>query len=179
MLMVDIAGWDSTFGYSAWAGNLKQEDSALIRLLRDAGAVPYVKTTVPITLMNLETRSDLFGRTTNPHKATHTSGGSTGGEGALLAFGGSRIGVGTDVGGSLRIPAHFSGVYTIKSSFGRFPMSGSGSGQEGIPPVYSPMARTLEDLGTFWRAAGRKVSLQYIRPWHGLWRTLVRSGEQS
>ncbi|KAG6910723.1 hypothetical protein DXG01_008254 [Tephrocybe rancida] len=150
-----------------------QKDSALVRLLRDAGAVPYVKTNIPITLMSGESWSDLFGRTTNVHKATHTSGGSSGGEGALLAFGGSRIGVGTDVAGSVRIPAHCSGVYTLKASVGRFPRTGNSSGipgQEGVPPVYSPMARTLADLGTFWKAVVDMKPWEYdysclVMPW--------------
>ncbi|KAG5653307.1 hypothetical protein H0H81_001267 [Sphagnurus paluster] len=157
-----VAGWDSAIGYSAWVGKPLQKDSTLVRLLRDAGAVPYVKTNVPITLMSGETWSDLFGRTTNPHKKTHSPGGSTGGEAALLAFGGSRIGVGTDVAGSVRIPAHFSGVYSIKASVGRFPRTGnttSIAGQEGVPAVYSPMARTLGDLETFWKA------ICLVMPW--------------
>ncbi|KAG6852988.1 hypothetical protein C0991_007704 [Blastosporella zonata] len=170
---VAIAGWDSSIGYSAWAGKPMQKDSALVRLLRDAGAVPYVKTNIPITLMSGESWSDLFGRTTNPHKATHTCGGSTGGEAALLALGGSRIGVGTDVAGSVRIPAHCSGVYSIKASVGRFPRTGNSSGipgQEGVPSVYSPMARTLEDLGTFWKAVMSMAPWQYdysciVKPW--------------
>lgn len=168
-----VAGWDSAIGYSAWVGKPLQKDSTLVRLLRDAGAVPYVKTNVPITLMSGETWSDLFGRTTNPHKKTHSPGGSTGGEAALLAFGGSRIGVGTDVAGSVRIPAHFSGVYSIKASVGRFPRTGnttSIAGQEGVPAVYSPMARTLGDLETFWKAIVSMKPWEYdysclVMPW--------------
>lgn len=139
-----------------------QQDSAIVRLLRDAGAVPFVKTNIPITLLSFESSSDLFGRTTNPHKKTHSPGGSTGGEAALLAYGGSRIGIGTDVAGSVRIPSHYAGVYTIKCSVGRFLKMGSGTsmpGQEGVAPVYSPMARTLEDLESFWKAI---VSME---PW--------------
>ncbi|KAG6855931.1 hypothetical protein H0H87_009307 [Tephrocybe sp. NHM501043] len=174
---VAIAGWDSSIGYSAWTRKPMQKDSVLVRLLRDAGAVPYVKTNVPITLMSGESWSDLFGRTTNPHKTTHTCGGSTGGEAALLAFGGSRIGVGTDVAGSVRMPAHCSGIYSIKASVGRFPRTGNSSGipgQEGVPPVYSPMARTLEDLGTFWRAVVSMKPWEYdYSPWDD---TLWKSG---
>ncbi|KAG5646712.1 hypothetical protein DXG03_002394 [Asterophora parasitica] len=116
-----VASWDSTIGYSAWVGKPMQKDSCLVRLLRDAGAVPYVKTNVPITLMSGESFNDVFGRSTNPHSKAYTPGGSSGGEGALLAFGGSRIGIGTDVGGSVRIPAHFSGVmpWTPYSGLGR------------------------------------------------------------
>jgi Asp-tRNA(Asn)/Glu-tRNA(Gln) amidotransferase A subunit family amidase len=143
-------------------GKPLEKDSALVRLLRDAGAVPFVKTNIPITLLSFESSSDVFGRTTNPHKSTHSPGGSTGGEAALLAYGGSRLGIGTDVAGSVRVPAHYSGVYTIKASTGRFVKTGSASsmpGQEGVAPAYSPMTRTLEDLETFWKAV---VSM---KPW--------------
>lgn len=152
---VCVKGYDNCIGYSAWVGHPAVKDSALVCLLRDAGAVPFVKTNIPITLMSFESASDVFGRTTNPHKETHSPGGSTGGEAALLAFGGSRIGIGTDVAGSVRVPAHYSGIYSIKCSTGRFPKTGSGTsapGQEGVPAVYSPMARTLEDLECFWKA---------------------------
>ena len=72
-----------------------------------------------------------------------------------FAYGGSRLGIGTDVAGSVRIPAHYSGIYAIKASTQRFPKSGNATstvGQEGVPSVNSPMTRTLEDLETFWRA---------------------------
>ncbi|KAK0192414.1 amidase signature enzyme [Armillaria mellea] len=152
---VGVKGWDSTIGYSAWVGHPMQEDAPLVRLLRDAGAVPFVKTTIPITLLSFESSSDLFGRTTNPHNPAYSPGGSSGGEAALLAFGGSRIGLGTDVAGSVRTPSHYSGVYTIRSSTTRFPKLGGATsipGQEGVAAVCSPMARTLADLETFWKA---------------------------
>lgn len=160
--MIGVAGWDSCIGYSKYVGKPIQKDSPLVRLLRDAGAVPYVKTNIPITLLSAESYSDVFGRTTNPHKKTHSPGGSSGGEGALLAYGGSRIGIGTDVAGSVRLPAHYSGVYSMKASSGRFIKTGnttSTPGQDGVPSVVSPMARTLEDLHTFWKAV---ISM---KPW--------------
>lgn len=140
------------------------EDSAIIKLLRDAGAVPFVKTNVPITLLAFQSNSDLFGSVKNPHNKDYTPGGSTGGEAALLAYGGSRIGIGTDVAGSVRIPAHYSGIYSIKSSTGRFPRTGNATsipGQEGVPAVYSPMARTLADLGAFWKAVINQEPWKY------------------
>lgn len=157
-----VAGYDSCMGFSSMVGKPQSTESALVRLLRDAGAVPFVKTAVPITLLSFETHSAVCGVTTNPHVRTHSPGGSSGGEAALLALGGSRIGVGSDVAGSVRVPAHFSGVYAIKSSTGRFPKTGGGSsipGQEGVPPVSSPMARTLADLETFWKA------VVAMKPW--------------
>ncbi|KAI0353370.1 amidase signature enzyme [Trametes cingulata] len=159
---VGFEGEDACIGYSAWVGRPMKRDSALVRLLKDAGAVPFVKTNVPITLLSFESTNDVFGKTTNPHNKDYSPGGSTGGEAALLAYGGSRLGIGTDVAGSVRGPAHFSGIYTIKASMHRFLKSGNSTsmpGQEGIPAVYSPMTRTLEDLEMFWKAV---VSM---KPW--------------
>lgn len=157
-----VQGHDACIGYSAWVGKPAQRDSALVRLLRDAGAIPFVKTNIPITLLSFESNNDVFGRTTNPHNKMYSPGGSTGGEAALLAFGGSRIGIGTDVAGSVRVPSHYSGVYTIKASVGRFPRAGCSTsipGQEGVAAVYSPMARTLDDLHFFWKAVVN------MKPW--------------
>ena len=78
---------------------------------------------MPITLLSFESTNDVFGRTGNPHNVDYSPGGSTGGESALLAYGGSRIGIGTDVAGSVRVPAHFAGIYTVRAATGRFPKS--------------------------------------------------------
>lgn len=151
---IDVGGYDSTAGYSSFVGNKLPEDGPSVRLLKDAGAVPYVKTNLPITLLSFESTNDVWGRCTNPHNNKYSPGGSTGGEAALLALGG-RIGIGSDVAGSVRAPAHFSGVYSLRCSTGRWPKLGmhtSMPGQEGVPSVYSPMARTLNDLTYFSRA---------------------------
>ncbi|KAI1378887.1 amidase [Hypoxylon crocopeplum] len=156
-----VGGFDATVGYSSFVGNKQPKDGATVRLLKDAGAIPYVKTNLPITLLSFESTNDVWGRCTNPHNNKYSPGGSTGGEGALLALGG-RIGIGSDVAGSVRAPAHFSGVYSLRCSTGRWPKAGfctSMPGQEGVPSVYSPMARTLNDLSYFTRAM---VSMQ---PW--------------
>jgi fatty acid amide hydrolase len=125
------------------------------------GAIPYVKTQSPTTLLSFESASALWGACRNPHVPDYSPGGSSGGEGALLALGG-RIGVGSDVAGSVRLPAAWSGVYALRCSTGRWPKMGANTsmaGQEGVPSVYSPMARTLNDLTYFTRAI---VSMQ---PW--------------
>jgi Asp-tRNA(Asn)/Glu-tRNA(Gln) amidotransferase A subunit family amidase len=160
---VGVAGFASCLGYSSSFRFVPfQKEAAIVRLLRDAGAYPFVKTNVPITLLSFESSNDVWGRTTNPYSSKHSPGGSTGGESALLAFGGSRLGIGTDVAGSVRVPAHYCGIYSIKSSITRFPKGGNATpmaGQEGVQPVYSPMTRTLEDLETFWRA------IVDMKPW--------------
>ncbi|TFY56752.1 hypothetical protein EVJ58_g7443 [Rhodofomes roseus] len=159
---ISVAGVDACIGYSAWVG-ITQQDSALAKLLRDAGAVPYVKTNVPITMLSFECANDVFGATTNPHNKDYVPGGSSGGEAALIAFGGSRVGVGSDGAGSVRVPSHYSGVYTVKASSFRFLKSGNAHtsvpGEQGVGVAFSPMARTLDDLETFWRA------VMSMKPW--------------
>ncbi|PGH11166.1 hypothetical protein AJ79_05008, partial [Helicocarpus griseus UAMH5409] len=140
--------------YSRFANNPYAEDGGVVRLLKDAGAIPYVKTNLPVTLLSFESSNPVWGRSLNPHVPQYSPGGSTGGEGALLALGG-RIGIGSDVAGSVRVPAAWSGIYSLRCSTGRWPKAGintSMAGQEGVPSVFSPMARTLNDLTYFTRA---------------------------
>lgn len=156
-----VGGFDATVGFSSFIGNKTPTDGPVVKLLKDAGAVPYVKTNLPITLLSFESTNDVWGRCTNPHNSKYSPGGSTGGESALLALGG-RIGIGSDVAGSVRAPAHFSGIYSLRCSTGRWPKLGFGTsmpGQEGVPSVYSPMARTLNDLTYFTR------SIIAMKPW--------------
>ena len=151
---IAVGGFDVSIGYSSKSGKPWPADGILVRLLKEAGAIPFVKTNLPITLLSFESANDLWGRTKNPHNTDYSPGGSTGGEAALLSFGGSRIGIGSDVAGSVRVPAHFSGCYSLRCSTGRWPKGGvdtSMPGQEGIPSVFSPMARTLDDLTHFTR----------------------------
>lgn len=157
-----VGGFDASVGYSGKCFKPWPKDGAMVRLLKDAGAVPFVKTALPISLLSFESTNDVWGRCKNPHNPKYSPGGSTGGEGALLAFGGSRIGIGSDVAGSVRAPAHFSGCYSLKCSTGRWPKAGvdtSMPGQEGIPSVFSPMARTMMDLSYFTR------SIIQMKPW--------------
>ena len=94
----NIIGHDSTVGFTSLVNDPATYNSTLIDLLLDAGAVLYVKTNVPTAMMIAESVNNLFGRTVNPRNRNLTSGGSSGGESALIAFGASRLGVGTDIG---------------------------------------------------------------------------------
>lgn len=169
-----VGGFDATVGYSCNVGKPHTKDGGMVRLLKDAGAVPFVKTNLPITLLSFESFNDVWGRCLNPHNTRYSPGGSTGGEGALLAFGGSRIGIGSDVAGSVRAPAHFSGCYSLRCSTGRWPKAGfstSMAGQEGVPSVYSPMARTLNDLAYLTRSVISMKPWEYDHSVHPLvWR---------
>ncbi|KAL4864564.1 hypothetical protein BDV12DRAFT_10026 [Aspergillus spectabilis] len=145
----NLIGYDSTVGFTSLVNDPATYNSTLVDLLLGAGAVLYCKTNVPTAMMIAESVNNVFGRTVNPRNRKLTSGGSSGGESALIAFGGSRIGVGTDIGGSLRIPAACTGIFTIRPSFGRFPnfQTRSGlAGQEAVNSVNGPMAKTLEEI---------------------------------
>ncbi|KAF7289788.1 Amidase domain-containing protein [Mycena indigotica] len=159
---VDIVGHDSTLGLSSRVDRPVPASSPIVRLLKDAGAIIHAKTTVPTCLFANETASDTFGLTTNPYNPRHGVGASTGGGAALLACGGSKIEIATDLAGSARMPAHFCGIYGLKGSIGRFPSLGTGTsmpGLESVQSVAAPMAAKLDDLEEFWR---RVVGM---KPW--------------
>ncbi|KAJ7052233.1 amidase signature domain-containing protein [Mycena amicta] len=123
-------------------------------LLRAAGAIPIIKTNVPQTLFAMECSNPVFGATTNPYNSFYSSGGSSGGEAALLAMDGSALGVGSDIGGSLRVPAALCGVYSLKPSMLRVSYIGAGEptpGFDGIISVAGPMGRSVDDLDIFAR----------------------------
>ncbi|KWU46948.1 amidase [Rhodotorula sp. JG-1b] len=160
----DIAGTELTQGYVAYLGRISERDSALAALLRDSGAVFHCRTNVPQTLMIGETFNHLFGRTVNPHCRKLIPGGSSGGEGALIAMKGSILGVGTDIGGSVRIPSAMCGLHTIRPTTRRVPYghaTNSMLGQESIVSVAGPMARSLNSCTYFLRSVLNKNPADY------------------
>ncbi|KAN0132779.1 Amidase signature domain containing protein [Lactarius tabidus] len=147
--MFNVKGFDSTIGYTRWGNKPAQEDAAAVATLRAAGAIIFTKTNVPQTLLAFESSNPLWGRTLNPYSAAHTAGGSSGGEGALLATDGAALGVGTDVGGSIRIPSGYCGIYGLKPGHGRVSYHGSigpNPGFEAVHAVAGPMGRSVADL---------------------------------
>ncbi|EEP76536.1 conserved hypothetical protein [Uncinocarpus reesii 1704] len=137
--------------YIAWIGD-ESSDNLLNNTLYDAGCVFYVRTTGPQALMHLECENNIYGRTVNPHNRNLTSGGSSGGEGALVAFGGSVLGVGGDIGGSVRNPAGNNGVYGFKPTCNRLPVSGiklPKGCKDAIAATFGPLCRTRESMTLF------------------------------
>ncbi|PWN53440.1 putative AMD2-amidase [Violaceomyces palustris] len=150
----NVKGYDSTLGFVAWINDPQDEDSTLVTLLKSQGAVIYCKTTTPTAMMIAETVSNANGRTLNPRDRTMTCGGSSGGEGALIAMGGSPLGMGTDIGGSIRIPAAFNAIWGLKPSLGRFPTHKARSGlagQEAVHSINGPMSQDFSSLELFAR----------------------------
>ncbi|KAF9266912.1 amidase signature enzyme [Marasmius fiardii PR-910] len=150
----DVAGFDTTIGFTQWANNPAQKNAAIVQQLISLGAIPIIKTNVPQTMFSFECNNPLWGRTLNPYNDKYTCGGSSGGEAALLALDGAVFGVGSDVGGSLRIPTTYCGVYALKPTVGRISRSGSRGptrGDTGIQYTIGPMGRTVEELDMFCR----------------------------
>ncbi|KAF8260713.1 amidase signature domain-containing protein [Lactarius quietus] len=147
--MIDVKGFDSSIGYTQWTNKSAKQDAPLVAALRAAGAIVIAKTNVPQTLLAFESSNPIWGRTLNPWSAAHTAGGSSGGEGALLGADGAVLGVGTDIGGSIRIPSGYCGIYGFKPGHGRISYGGmadSCPGFEAIRAVAGPMARSVADL---------------------------------
>ncbi|KAF5872640.1 putative acetamidase protein [Botrytis fragariae] len=147
-----IKGLETSMGYISWLGKYEDDDSILVKLLLKAGAVFYMKTSVPQSLMCCETTNNIIGRTVNPYNKNWSCGGSSGGEGANIAFRGGIIGVGTDIGGSIRVPAAFNFLYGLRPSHGRLPygkMANSMEGQETLHSVCGPITHSVADMRLF------------------------------
>lgn len=143
-------GFDSTVGLVANCAKPSKEDGLFVRVLRESGAIPLARTTVPPFLLSWETSSHLFGITTNPWDEARIPGGSSGGEAAMIAARASPLGFGTDIGGSVRIPAHMTGICSFKCTTRRLTTKGismqEAPGQNTILSVPGPMAKSVRDL---------------------------------
>ncbi|GAA5888238.1 hypothetical protein JCM16303_005311 [Sporobolomyces ruberrimus] len=152
---VDVAGKQTNMGYVGWIDRISEKNSVLVDLLLKQGAVLYCYTNVPQALMSGETLNNLYGRTVMPANRDLSSGGSSGGEGALIAMRGSPLGVGSDIGGSIRIPSAFNGLYGLRPSYHRLPYGGATNSMEGfeaISSVLGPMTSSIEALKVFVKA---------------------------
>ena len=146
---IDVEGMKCEAGTRLRAGHIAEKDAPLVARLRNAGAIILGVTNTPELLMAWETDNLLYGRTNSPWDLDRTPGGSSGGEAAAIASGMSAGGVGSDGGGSIRVPAHFSGICGLKPTPGRIPATGHfppSGGPFALIGVVGPMARTVADL---------------------------------
>src|SRR5215813_11264660 len=146
---IDVAGLLCEAGTRTRRGYIATSDAPLVSRLKAAGAIVLGNTTVPEFLMAWETHSALYGRTNSPWDLERTPGGSSGGEAAAIAACCSAGGIGSDGGGSIRVPAHFSGICGLKPTPGRIPATGHfppSVGPFALLGVVGPMARTVGDL---------------------------------
>jgi amidase len=146
----DVAGLPSTWGFEPFKDYVAPSDGVVVARLKAAGAVILGKTNVPVMLSDFQSVNPIYGRTNNPWDPTRTPGGSSGGSAAALAAGMVPLEFGSDIGGSIRVPAAFCGVFGHKPSFGLVPSRGhSPAGMTGAPPplaVVGPLARSAADL---------------------------------
>ena len=145
------AGMRTTTGFPPLADYVPQKDSTVTARLKKAGGILIGKTNVAMMLADYQSTNPIFGRTNNPWNSERTPGGSSGGAAAALASGMTPFEIGTDLAGSIRIPTHFCGVFGLKPTEQRVPLTGLIPGLPGPRPIrimscIGPMARTVEDL---------------------------------
>jgi Asp-tRNA(Asn)/Glu-tRNA(Gln) amidotransferase A subunit family amidase len=148
---IDVAGWTCPAGSRLRKDYVAREDAVLVARLRAAGAILLGNTNTPEFLMAYETNNSLSGKTSNPWELSRSPGGSSGGEAAAIASGCSMGGVGSDGGGSVRVPAHFCGISALKPTPGRIPSTGHfppGAGAFAWLGVVGPMGRSVGDVRT-------------------------------
>ncbi|KAF2262038.1 amidase [Lojkania enalia] len=144
-----LEGLRCTTGYISHFSNTAKSDAHILTVIASAGAIFHARTTIPQTMMHLETDSNLYGVTVNPYDNSVTAGGSSGGEGALIALRGSCLGIGSDVGGSIRSPAANCGIYGFKPTAFRVPTDGWGymmAGADTVETVLGPLSTSLFGL---------------------------------
>ncbi|ONI81170.1 amidase [Actinosynnema sp. ALI-1.44] len=148
----NVAGLTTTWGMPEHRDYMPAEDALQVSRLKDAGAVILGKTNVPVGLQDIQSRNDIYGTTNNPWDHSRTPGGSSGGSSAALAAGFGALSIGSDIGGSLRTPAHFCGIYAHKPTLGLLPSRGMVAPPAPALPVdldlavVGPMARSARDL---------------------------------
>jgi amidase len=151
--MFNVVGLPTTWGYPKFKGWQPEADSLVVQRLKNAGAIIIGKTNVPLGLSDWQSYNDVYGTTNNPWDVGRTPGGSSGGAAAALAAGYVPLELGSDIGGSLRAPAHYCGVYAHKPSLGLVPGRATGPPDAPVVPIYQPdlwvigpMARSATDL---------------------------------
>lgn len=146
---LDLAGYPSTFGLQSRASVPATQDGPYVARMRRAGAIVLGKTNVAQVLLYIESDNPVYGRTNNPWNHARTPGGSSGGQAAIIAAGGSPLGLATDIGGSIRVPATFCGIAGLKPTAGRAPDPGRFSvplGQRAIVSQVGLLARDVDDV---------------------------------
>jgi amidase len=145
----DYAGSPTTFGHKERSNHKAEEDALAVRRLEEAGAIVFGKTNVPINLGDWQSYNAVYGTTVNPWDPAHTPGGSSGGSAAATAAGLTGLELGSDIGGSIRVPAHYCGIFGHKPTWGLLPPRGhsmSGAAAMTDISVIGPLARSAEDL---------------------------------
>ncbi|NXS79946.1 VDHAP protein, partial [Erpornis zantholeuca] len=151
---INCKGHISSGGMVKFLGQVKEEDSVIIQVLKHQGGIPFVKTNIPQTMINYDCSNPIFGQTLNPFNPQKSPGGSSGGEGALIAGGGSILGIGSDVAGSIRLPSSFCGLCGLKPTGNRISSPGCSDSPSvlTVTGMLGPMARDVDSLALCMKA---------------------------
>lgn len=163
----DVVGTATTAGLVGRALDLKTDDAELVSRLRRAGAIITAKSNLAQLELYVESDNPLYGRTNNPWDLARTPGGSSGGEAALVAASASPLGLGTDIGGSVRVPAHFCGLCGLRATPGTLSLAGTADQMlfghvTGVPDAAGPLARTVADVRLAMEVLGAPVPDAHI-----------------
>lgn len=164
---IDTAGLRTTSGSRMRRDYVPEADAPVVARLKAAGAIILGKTNVPEMAIPYECDNPVFGRSNNPHDLERTPGGSSGGEAAAIAAGLSPAGLGSDLSGSIRVPAHFCGIAGLKPTAGRVPMDGHtppASGVVSLGATIGPMARTVADLALLFEVIANPAATSAADP---------------
>jgi len=165
-----VAGLPTTWGHTGFRDNMAREDAVVVQRLEAAGAIVFGKTNVPYLLQDFQSYNEIYGTTNNPWDIARIPGGSSGGSAAALAAGLTGLETGSDIGGSIRNPAHFCGVFGHKPTHNVVPLRGHSLGGLSFADisVVGPLARAAEDLALYmdcvagadlWHAPGWTLTL--------------------
>lgn len=171
----DVAGLPSTFGHPQFKDAIAPRDALLVRRLKAAGAIIIGKTNVPVDLTDWQSFNPVYGRTTNPHNPDRSPGGSSGGSAAAVASGMVPCDYGTDIGGSVRVPAHFCGIWGHKTTWGLIPKHGHDhpamsrregfvAAHDGELSIAGPLARDAADLAVLVEVGGEMPLRRRTKP---------------
>lgn len=167
----DIAGLPTCWGHEEYARNIASTDARVVRLLKQAGVIFLGKTNVPPDLADWQSANPVYGRTHNPHDHERSPGGSSGGSAAAVASGMVPCEFGTDIGGSVRVPAHFCGVWGHKTSWGliskqghEHPLMAGRGAHDGALSIAGPLARNAADLAALLRITASLPLSKHEKP---------------
>lgn len=171
----DVAGLPTTFGHAEYRDTIAPHDALLVKRLKAAGAIIIGKTNVPVDLTDWQSFNPVYGRTLNPHNADRSPGGSSGGSAAAVASGMVACDYGTDIGGSVRVPAHFCGVWGHKTTWGLVPKHGHDSPAMSRRPgfiaahdsplsIAGPLARNAADLAALVEVGAEVPLRRRVKP---------------
>jgi amidase len=167
----NVSGLPTTFGHLQFKDHIARSDARVVELLKDAGAIIVGKTNVPPDLADLQSNNPVYGRTNNPHDNSRVAGGSSGGSAAAVASGMVPVEYGSDIGSSIRNPAHFNGIYGHKTTFGlvsrrghTHPMAGHNDVHDGPLSVVGPLARSADDLALLLEVTAERPLQRTAKP---------------